>query len=81
MHDMLAEKLLMFERLLLKHDYQELLLRTRPRQLHEKALRIIRLKEEQLQLLDDLIRETATAHSSIQGDLSGRFRPSQAAED
>lgn len=81
MHDMLAEKLLMFERLLLKHDYQELLLRTRPRQLHEKALRIIRLKEEQLQLLDDLIRETATAHSSVQGDTSGRFRPSREHED
>lgn len=59
MHDMLAEKLLMFEKLLLKHDYQELLLRTRPRQLYEKALRIVRLKEEQLRLLDDLLRETA----------------------
>lgn len=57
MHDMLAEKLLMLERLLLKHDYHELLLRTRSRQLQEKVLRIIRLKEEQIRLLDDLLRE------------------------
>lgn len=62
MHDMLAEKLLMLERLLLKHDYHELLLRTRPNQLHEKAMRIVRLKEEQIRLLDDLMRETASAH-------------------
>lgn len=62
MHDMLAEKLLMLERLLLKHDYHELLLRTRPSQLHEKALRIVRLKEEQIRLLDDLMRDTATAY-------------------
>lgn len=59
MHDMLAEKLLMLERLLLKHDYHELLLRTRSRHLHEKALRIIRLKEETIRLLDDLLREDA----------------------
>lgn len=59
MHDMLAEKLLMLERLLLKHDYQELLLRTRSRHLHEKVLRITRLKEEQIRLLEDLMRESA----------------------
>ena len=57
MHDMLTEKLLMLERLLLKHDYHELLLRTRNRQLHEKAQRIVRLKEEQIRLLDDLTRD------------------------
>lgn len=63
MHDMLAEKLLMLERLLLKHDYHELLLRTRSRHLQEKALRIIRLKEEQIRLLDDLLRENAFSFS------------------
>lgn len=64
MHDMLAEKLLMWERLLLKHDYHELLLRTRSRQLYEKALRIIRLKEEQIKLLDDLLRDNAFSFSA-----------------
>lgn len=64
MHDMLAEKLLMLERLLLKHDYHELLLRTRSRHLHEKALRMIRLKEELIRLLDDLLREDALPHVS-----------------
>lgn len=64
MHDMLAEKLLMLERLLLKHDYQELLLRTRSRHLQEKALRITRLKEEQIRLLDDLLRESAAVYAS-----------------
>lgn len=57
MHDMLTEKLLMWERLLLKHDYHELMLRTRAKQLHEKVMRIVRLKEEQIQLLDDLLAE------------------------
>lgn len=61
MHDMLAEKLLMLERLLLKHDYHELLLRTRSRHMNEKALRMIRLKEELIRLLDDLLRENAAA--------------------
>lgn len=64
MHDMLAEKLLMLERLLLKHDYHELLLRTRSRHLHEKALRMIRLKEELIRLLDDLLREDVLPHAS-----------------
>jgi AAA+ ATPase superfamily predicted ATPase len=59
MHDMLVEKLLMLERLLLKHDYQELLIRTYAIQSHEKALRLVRLKEEQIKLLDDLLREYA----------------------
>lgn len=63
MHDMLAEKLLMLERLLLKHDYHELLLRTRSRHLHEKVLRMIRLKEELIRLLDDLLREDAVSLS------------------
>lgn len=57
MHDMLTEKLLQLERLLLKHDYHELLLKTRAKQLHDKALRIVRLKEEQIKLLDDLLKE------------------------
>lgn len=58
MHEHLTEKLLLIERLLLRHDYHELLLTTRAPQLHEKALRIIRLKEEQIKLLDDLLRES-----------------------
>lgn len=70
MHDMLAEKLLMLERLLLKHDYQELLLRTRSRHLQEKALRITRLKEEQIRLLEDLLRESALAFAPM-GEGSG----------
>lgn len=57
MHGHLTEKLLLFERLLLRHDYQELLLAARAQQLHQKVLRIIRLKEEQIKLLDDLLRE------------------------
>lgn len=57
MHDMLTEKLIVLERLLLKHDYQDLLLSTRAKQLHDKALRIIRLKEEQIRLLDDMLKE------------------------
>jgi hypothetical protein len=58
-HDHLTEKLLLLERLLLRHDYSELLLHTRAGQLREKVLRIIRLKEEQVRLLDDLLKETA----------------------
>ncbi|HHT26688.1 MAG TPA: hypothetical protein GXZ82_05520 [Firmicutes bacterium] len=65
MHDYLTEKLLLLERLFLKHDYQDLLLRTRPAQLREKVLRIMRLKEEQIVLLDDLLKATA------QFDLAG----------
>lgn len=68
MHDMLAEKLAMFERLLLKHDYQELLLRTRSRHLHEKVLRIVRLKEEQLRLLDDLMRANTNAFTDYESN-------------
>jgi len=56
-HEHLTEKLLLLERLLLRHDYQDLMLQTRPPQLHQKVLRIIRLKEEQIKLLDDLLRE------------------------
>ncbi|MGI6082232.1 MAG: hypothetical protein ACOYEP_05110 [Limnochordia bacterium] len=59
MHDHLTEKLLLLERLLLRHDYSELLFQTRADQLREKVLRIIRLKEEQVKLLDDLLKETA----------------------
>ncbi len=58
MHQHLTEKLLLLERLLLRHDYQELMLNTRPPQLHQKVLRIMRLKEEQIKLLDDLLRES-----------------------
>jgi hypothetical protein len=65
-HDYLTEKLLLLERLLLRHDYHGLLLHTKADQLREKVLRIIRLKEEQIKLLDDLLKETA------QFDLSGR---------
>ena len=57
MHENLTEKLLLLERLLLRHDYHELMLRTRVPQLHQKVLRIHRLKEEQIKLLDDLLRE------------------------
>lgn len=66
MHDYLTEKLLLLERLLLRHDYHDLLLHAKAEQLREKVLRIIRLKEEQIKLLDDLLKETA------QFDLSGR---------
>lgn len=59
MHDYLAEKLLLFEKLLLRHDYHDLLLLTKPEQLREKALRIVRLKEEQIKLLDDLLKDSA----------------------
>lgn len=59
MHEHLAEKLLLLERLLLRHDYHELMLSTRAPQIHQKVLRIIRLKEEQIKLLDDLLREMA----------------------
>lgn len=62
MHEHLTEKLLLLERLLLRHDYHELMLQTRPPQLHQKVLRIMRLKEEQITLLDDLLRETATGN-------------------
>lgn len=58
MHEHLTEKLLLLERLLLRHDYHELALSTRVPQLHQKVLRIVRLKEEQIKLLDDLLRET-----------------------
>lgn len=58
MHEHLTEKLLLIERLLLRHDYHELVLSTRAPQLHQKALRIMRLKEEQIKLLDDLLRES-----------------------
>ena len=57
MHGHLTEKLLLLERLLLRHDYHELMFATRADQLHQKVLRIIRLKEEQIKLLDDLLRE------------------------
>lgn len=66
MHDYITEKLLLLERLLLRHDYHDLLLHTKAAQLREKVLRIIRLKEEQIKLLDDLLKETA------QFDLSGK---------
>lgn len=58
LHEHLTEKLLLLERLLLRHDYHELALQTRAPQLHQKVLRIVRLKEEQIKLLDDLLRET-----------------------
>jgi len=58
-HDHLTEKLLLLERLLLRHDYSELLFQARAEQIREKVLRIIRLKEEQVKLLDDLLKETA----------------------
>lgn len=57
MHEHLTEKLLLLERLLLRHDYQDLMLNTRAPQLHQKVLRIVRLKEQQIKLLDDLLRE------------------------
>ncbi len=57
MHEHLTEKLLLLERLLLRHDYHELMLQTRVPQLHQKVLRILRLKDEQIKLLDDLLRE------------------------
>ncbi|HHW10278.1 MAG TPA: hypothetical protein GXX29_09915 [Firmicutes bacterium] len=59
MHDYLTEKLLLLERLLLRHDYHELLLHTRADQLREKVQRLIRLKQEQIKLLDDLLKEQA----------------------
>ncbi len=55
--EMLTEKLLMLERILLRHDYQDLLLATRGQQLHDKVMRLIRLKEDQIRLLDDLLKE------------------------
>lgn len=66
MHDYLTEKLLLLERLFLRHDYHDLLLHTRAGQLREKVLRLIRLKEEQIRLLDDLLKEMA------QFELSGK---------
>jgi len=59
LHDYLTEKLLILERLLLRHDYHELLLYTKAEQLREKVQRLIRLKQEQIKLLDDLLKETA----------------------
>ncbi len=56
-HEHLTEKLLLLERLLLRNDYQDLMLSTRAPQLHQKVLRIVRLKEQQIKLLDDLLRE------------------------
>gem|GEM_PF-1993900 len=56
-HEHLTEKLLVLERLLLRNDYQDLMLSTRAPQLHQKVLRIVRLKEQQIKLLDDLLRE------------------------
>jgi len=56
-HEHVTEKLLLLERLLLRHDYHELMLRTRAPQLHQKVLRILRLKEEQIKLLEDLMKE------------------------
>lgn len=56
-HESLTEKLLFLERLLLRHDYHELMLETRLPQLHQKVLRILRLKEEQIKLLEDLLKE------------------------
>jgi len=57
-HGYLTEKLLLLERVLLRHDYHELLLRADSEQLREKVLRIIRVKEETIQLLDDLLKTT-----------------------
>lgn len=57
MHDKLTEKLIDLETLLLRHDYRELRMRTKAIQLSEKVSRIIRLKQEQLQLLHDLLSE------------------------
>lgn len=57
MHEHLTEKLLLIERIFLRHDYHELMLQTRAPQMHQKVLRIIRLKEEQIKLLDDLLKE------------------------
>jgi len=57
LHGHLTEKLLLLERLLVRHDYHELMLTTRTPQLHQKVLRILRLKEEQIKLLEDLLKE------------------------
>jgi len=56
-HDTLTGKLLALERILLENDYQELVVRTKATQLKEKVHRIIHLKEEQIQLLEDLLKE------------------------
>ncbi|HEY8417360.1 MAG TPA: hypothetical protein VIK93_04930 [Limnochordales bacterium] len=71
MHGYLTEKLLLLERLLLRHDYHELLLRADSEQLREKVLRIIRVKEETIQLLDDLLKATPTFVPAA----AGRARP------
>ncbi len=57
MHDKITEKLIDWELLVLKTDYRELRIRTRAGQLSEKVNRIIRLKEEQIRLLHDLLAE------------------------
>lgn len=57
MHDKITEKLIDWELLVLKTDYRELRLKTRAGQLREKVNRIIRLKEEQIRLLHDLLAE------------------------
>lgn len=65
MHDKITEKLIDIETLLLRYEYQELAMRTKADQLREKVSRIIRLKQEQLQLLHDLLAEMD--HFSING--------------
>lgn len=57
MHDKITEKLIEIEALLLRHEYRDLAMRTKAGQLSEKVNRIIRLKQEQLQLLHDLLAE------------------------
>ncbi len=75
MHDYLTEKLLILERLLLRHDYHELLMCTKAEQLREKVQRVIRLKQEQIRLLDDLLKETALFAPSGQPIRSGQDPP------
>jgi|GEM_PF-1951139 len=75
-HQHLTEKLLLFERLLLRHDYHELMLETRTPQLHQKVLRILRLKEEQIKLLEDLLKEmephrAGKQYTDAQGNAEG----------
>ncbi len=57
MHDRITTKLIEIETLLLQYEYRELAIRTKAAQLSEKVNRIIRLKQEQLQLLHDLLEE------------------------
>ena len=57
LHDKITAKLIDIETLLLQHEYRELAVRTKAGQLSEKVNRIVRLKQEQLQLLHDLLSE------------------------